>query len=142
MLGGGTVLLGVEATDSSPSGLGEAGPQAELGESPAEPQGGGERRVGRRAPSGFYSVTVSRGVIGVRGSCLGWVQSLTGLLQFPLLRPRLGFRESAACIYERTHAQYSRTGLSSTGPWEGRLWGWRGWEHCLPRGPEAGGPCW
>lgn len=85
MLGGGTVLLGVEATDSGPLGLGETGPQAELGESPAEPQGGGECRVGRRAPSGFYSVTVSRGVVGVWGSCLGWVQSITGLLQFPLL---------------------------------------------------------
>lgn len=54
-----------------PSGLGEVGPQAEPGDSPAEPPGGGKSRAGGRAPSGFYSVTVSRGVIGVWGSCLG-----------------------------------------------------------------------
>lgn len=45
-------------------------------------------------------------------------------------------------IYERTHAQYLGTSLSSTGPREGRLRRWWGWEHCLPRSPKASGPCW
>lgn len=70
--GGLTVLLGgvgVEATDSRSLMSGRNWVKGRAGRKPCR---GGGGKAGRRArTSGFYSVTVNRGVIGVWESCSG-----------------------------------------------------------------------
>lgn len=62
------VVGGWRPLTANPSWAGEIGSKAEPGESPAEEEG----KQGRRErTSGFYSVTVNRGVIGVWESCSG-----------------------------------------------------------------------
>lgn len=66
--GGMTIVGGWRPLTANPSWAGEIGSKAEPGESPAEEEG----KQGRRErTSGFYSVTVNRGVIGVWESCSG-----------------------------------------------------------------------